>query len=825
MKFLSDYLNWHYFEVWPRLLILWRNLTIFPIYFFSVPLHLATLFSPWKRQVKKMGIGFHLDDFFATFGFNLISRTLGCLIRTVIIVYGILFSLLCVVIGGLVSILWVIIPFATIIFYLFRQKSEKEEFDKILKKANRHTPKLACLLFSTKAGYFVSTHLGFHTQKLIEVFANIHEEGDFPRLEKLLANNKSLTFPSLFQALSLTFTPLINLLERYKISDQDVYETALWYDLLEKKKENPLLSDLSRIRSMPGIGSSWGYGYTVEFDKYSEDLTQRITPFPLLVGREKELENMERVLLKTEDNNILIVGEPGVARHRLVETFAHRILLGKCHPFLSHKRLLQLNLASIVSSKPSILEARGLVEEIIFEAQNAGNIIAVIDDIDKFLSNDEGRIDLSDIFIKFAESQVGFIGITTPFSYHKYIDNNPNLSPHFEKIDILPPPLPVVLQELEISIVPVLEKKNRIVVTYPALKKAIEDSDRFISETPFPAKTIELLDAVTTYVSTQKNERIIQPENIDEFLSIKYHTNLGTIESSEKEKLLRLEELLHKRIINQEEAIRAVSSSLRRHRVDITNRNRPIGSFLFLGPTGVGKTETAKALSEIYYGREDSMLRFDMSQYQKEEGLERLIGSIKLGTSGELTAKLLDRPFSLLLLDEFEKGDRDLYNLFLTLFDEGYITSAGGKKVNAKNTIVIATSNAGAEFIREKIKQGFSSETLKKELIEYVQKEKIFSPELLNRFDGVVVFTPLTEGHLREVARLQLENLNKRLISQKISINITSTLVRKLAIIGFDPEFGGRAMRRVITEKIEDDIAKRILEGRVKKGEKIEIEL
>ncbi|MBI4991110.1 ATP-dependent Clp protease ATP-binding subunit, partial [Candidatus Gottesmanbacteria bacterium] len=379
------------------------------------------------------------------------------------------------------------------------------------------------------------------------------------------------------------------------------------------------------------------------------------------------------------------------------------------------------------------------------------------------------------------------------------------------------------------------------------IKKTIESADRFISSTPFPAKAIELLDEACVYLTTgkchpelvsgsaskslgmpklvQHDRKLLTASDIDEFLSDKMHMAIGNLQKEEGEKLVNLENLLHQRVINQEVAIHAISSSLRRSRLEVSAINKPVGSFLFLGPTGVGKTETAKALSAIYFGGEETCLRFDMSQYQKEEGLERLIGSIKLGTPGELIGKLTEHPFSLLLLDEFEKADKEIYNLFLTLLDEGYVTGSIGKKVNAKNTIIIATSNAGGEFIREQIQQGLQGVALQEALLEHIQREKIFSPELLNRFDSVVVFSPLTEGQLREVARLMLEDLNRRLTPKEISVDINQDLIRKIAVLGFDPQWGARAMKRVIAEKIEDQVAQKLLSGNVKKGEVIQIQL
>lgn len=821
-----SYINWHYFEVWPKLFIFWRNLTLFPYYYFSISLHLSHLFASWKRQRIKMGVGFHLDEFFGVVGFNIISRIIGAIIRIFTIIYGLFFITLALFFGFILLLIWTFIPGISVVFFLFKKPKTSEEAAWLSKKANNSLQKLALLFFKHDEGRFIAAHLGFIYPKFIKLICSSPERLYLDLFNKTLIQRSTyLKLSDLSEALAKTYKPFKYLLDQNKLKSDDVYNTAVWYETLQETAELPLIFDLNRIKSLPGIGTQWAYGYTVEFDKYSSDLTQKTVPFPILTGREKELSELQRILLKTEGNNALIVGEPGVARHRMVETFAHRILIGQAPKSLSHKRVLLLNMHQLVSSEPSILEAKGLASKILDEAAASGNIITVIDDIDEFLSSGEGKIDLTDIFTKLAESSIGVIGITTPGAYHKYIETNPSLSPLFETITIESPTMEVLLRELEISIVPVLENKYRITITYPAIKKTIENADRFISSTPFPAKAIELIDQAAVFLTTKKARNILFPQDIDDFLSEKYRISIGVLQAEEKNKLLHLEELLHQRVINQETAIHAISSSLRRSRLEVSSANKPIGSFLFLGPTGVGKTETAKALSAVYYGSEDSCLRFDMSQYQEEEGLERLIGSIKLGTPGELTGKISDHPFSLLLLDEFEKADKEIYNLFLTLLDEGYVTNSIGKKVNAKNTIIIATSNAGGEFIREQLQQGLQGDALQKALLEYVQREKIFSPELLNRFDSVVVFSPLSEGQLKEVARLQLAELNKRLAGKDISVAVTAELIKKLAALGFDPQWGARAMKRVIAEKIEDQVAQKLLSGNVKKGEEITISL
>ncbi len=826
MKFLSDYFKWHYFTVWPKIIILWRNITLFPIYYFSMSLHLRTLFAPWKRQVAQKSIGFYPGEILGRIGFNLISRAIGGLIRLSTILYGLGSLFILSVLFFIPLVLWIFLPGISLIFYITRKPSGKDLPQFLFNKYQTDLSQLSYHILKSPIGVFVLSHLNVDPKTFADNILNQKNKGDSQLfLLSIKKRGDHLKFSEIFEALYTTYPPFRNPLEKIGIKIDDVYQTAKWSETLKSKEEKPLLFDLERIKSIPGIGTSWAYGYTVEFDKYSRDLNKVITPFPLLLGREVELEKLQQILMKTEAGNAIIIGEPGVARHRLVETLAHRILLGQCPRVLSHKRILTLDMHSLIASKPSPLEAKGLVSSIFAEAANSGNIIAVVDELDKYTTASDGHLDLSDIFTKYTESSLTIIGITTPGAYHRYIERNPSINAIFESVVIDQPSREIVQNEMEISIAPVLEKKYRIIITFQAIKKAIENSDRFITATPFPAKTIELLDQACVFLQNKKNEYILKASHIDEFLSGKFNIKIGEIETSEKDKLLHLEENFHARVIGQDEAIRVISSALRRTRLNVSSTNRPVGSFLFLGPTGVGKTETAKALAEIYFGSEDSMLRFDMSQYQKEEGMERLIGSIKTGTAGELSSQLIDHPFSLLLLDEFEKSEKEIYNIFLTLIDEGYITDSNGKKIFAKNNIVIATSNAGAEFIREKIYEGITGENLRSELIDYVQKEKIFSPELINRFDAVVVFTTLSEGNLREVARLQLESLNRRLAVKEVAVDISPTLIAKLAVIGFNPQFGGRAMRRTITEIIEDQVAKRLLAGNVKKGEKIIIDL
>lgn len=751
---MNDYLIWHYQKIWKKLLIIESNLFLFPVFYFSIPLHLKTLISPWRRQIVAKKRGFRIDDVIGVISFNLTSRTLGLIIRTIVICYGLVLSVILPLIFLPVLIIWPLIPGLTYLIYISRPnpKDRLSEFLKI-------------------------------------------------RLPDYPGSSKS-----------------------------DIDQCAVWFKKVENEQNDILLLSSKRIKSLTGIGTQWAYGYTVTLDKYSRDLTSSPTPYPFLLGRDKEMAYIERGLLKSENNNVLIIGEPGVGRHILISSFAHNLYLGKCDPYLAHKRILQLDMHALFADAPGVNELKALFSDLLYEAQHAGNIIIYIDDIDKYTATGQGRIDLTDVLSKFAQSRVGVIGVTTPDNYHTYIEPNDSLNKIFTEIKLNPPSLDEVLSELEISIVPVLERKYPVNITLSALKKVISDADRFLTSVPFPGKAIELLEETVIWKtenlkSENQKTSFLTSDDIDAYLSQKLNMPLGNMQKKESEILLDLENFLHQRVINQNQAIGLIAGSLRRARLNISSSNKPIGSFLFLGPTGVGKTETAKALNQAYFGKEKDLLRFDMSQYQGEEGLLRLIGSNVTASPGELTSKIREKPFGVLLFDEIEKAPPMILNLFLTLLDEGYISDGQGKKVDCKNTIIIATSNAGAEYIRENLVSGVTVSELSKTVVEYVLEQRIFSPEFVNRFDSTIVYTPLSEGQLKEVAKLMLNNLNERLKNQEISVAITPSLITHLANLGSNRQFGARSIRREIDTNIEDQIARKLLKGQIDKGKSIPIDI
>lgn len=601
-------------------------------------------------------------------------------------------------------------------------------------------------------------------------------------------------------------------------SKNNVQKVAEWFDRSkEEERKRKEFWTKENLASIPGIGRNWAYGYTMLLDKLTYDLSKENLSLDRFVGRSEQINELQRELSKENNNNVLLVGEPGVGRKTIAIGLAKLIFEGKCFDNLISRKVLLLDVHRIVSQSQA--ETQQNMTIILEEAKKAGNIILVIPSIEEFV--DSSKVDLSDILYEhLQEGGPQLIGITDPSSYQKYFQRNSKLLKIFEKIDVSEVSTEDALVVLE-NLAVVLEKKYKLTVSYEALTEIIKQSDDLLTDIPFPEKAIDLLNESLVFARSINKQKLLA-NDIDSVISQKTNLPVGELTKMEKVKLEDLEATLHKRVIGQDLAIEKISQALRRKRTGVGTKNSPIGTFLFVGPTGVGKTETAKALAEAYFGNENKMIRLDMSEFQNGSDIGKLIGDNE--NVGVLTSQVRQNPFTVLLLDEFEKADSKITNIFLTIFDEGYINDGQGKKVSFKNTVIIATSNAGSEFIREKVLAQVDSNELEKELTDYLLREKIFSPELLNRFDAVVFYKPLTQEEIAEVANLILEKLNKKLTDEKgIKLSISAGTLQNLIEKGYDPVFGARNLQRVIQEEVEDKVAGKILSDSLQKGSKIEI--
>ncbi len=596
--------------------------------------------------------------------------------------------------------------------------------------------------------------------------------------------------------------------------DQSNYQKVeLWFeDYYQSNLVHKQWWKKNNLFSLPPLARDWSTGFTPSLDEYGEDLTNYVyqTNIKNIVDREKEIDLIERDLIKSNDANIVIVGDEGVGKHTIVDALAKKMYEGKTKSLLMYKRIVRLNMEKILTRE-------NFFESLLQEASEAKNVIIFIDEIDKYISSDQKKVDLSISIEKFSKTNfLQFIGITTPFLFEKYFQTNERLFRLFNKIQVKE----VTKEEAETILLKtyyILEKRYNLYLPYETIKDAITKSDFFITSIPFPEKAIELLDSaciLSKQIGVKNN--IVTPEYVDKVISEKTHIP-STITEETKDKLVHLEKLLLSQIFHQNDAINKLSSSLRRSFLLLGKRKKPLASFLFLGPTGVGKTETAKTISRIFFGSETYLVRLDMSLYQSKIDIKTLIGSIDTGNPGILSNAIRENPYGVLLLDEIEKADHDIINIFLTVFDEGYFVDGFGKNVDCKNLVVIATSNAGSDFI-------FKNNPSQENLINYLIENRIFSPEFLNRFDGVIAYNALNHNAVIEIAKRMIEEIENDVYKlYNVKFTVRDDFLNQIAQKGYDSKFGARNLERLIRDEIEDKIAKLVLENKTKKGEIITI--
>jgi len=631
----------------------------------------------------------------------------------------------------------------------------------------------------------------------------------------------------MFAAICTGNEALKKMFRSMKLEMIDILNVVHWQtQVLRKDVDDRKFLNPDKLKLSGGIGQDWAFGWTPFLKQFSQDLTKQIESEGLeleLIGHDKEIKEIQEALLRQNGGNAVVVGEPGVGKRTTVLGFAKKVLEGHTYSVLDFQHLIKIDIDYLMSglSRPNEMTER--ITGILNEVSRAGNIIIFIENIQNLLSSgDTGKVDATEVLLPFLESGgIHVLSTCDVGNFNQYILPNTALMQRLTRVSVSEPDNKEMVKILE-DTVPIIEYKSKCFITYEAIKEVINSADRYIANSPNPEKSINLLDAVAGHANGKRGKTILLPKDVLEYVSEKFEIPAGEASSAESQKLLNLEEILHERVIGQNEAINAISNALRRARAGVTDTKKPIGSFLFLGPTGVGKTETAKALARAYFGAEDKMVRFDMSEFQNREDIYHLIGSSLGGESiqGVLTTEVREHPFTLLLFDEIEKAHPEILDLFLQMLDEGNITDGNGRKVSFTNTIIIATSNAGANLIRESIKNGADYENTKKVLLDYLQEENIYRPEFLNRFNGVIAFSPLSEEEILQVCGLLVKGLVTSIQQNKgISVTVDAGAISALAKIGYNPQMGARPMMRAIEEKLENLLAKKILAGELNKGD------
>lgn len=612
----------------------------------------------------------------------------------------------------------------------------------------------------------------------------------------------------------------------FGITREVFVEALVWVseeDTRSKQKE--MWWTRSMLGRIPSIGRDWALGTSPLLARFARPLAEHpdyADADILYTDVKDEARMLEDILARSHNANALIVGPSLSVCMNPVRALGHRIEVGTAYPELEHKRVYVLNPDVLFTEAHDLQSLEHILHALFREVVRAEEMIIVITDMTGFIESAKHySLDVLEVMRPYITSSlVQIIGFIESDTFEQSYRTNTALQELFERMVIHDEAPETLVRMYTQRMIEKAEQSNAIVFTYSATKVLAESVVRLFTPHEYMSRVDTLVEELVSHVSGLHKTHVTRSE-VEEMLSIKTGVPGSIVSPREKARLLELETLLHARVVGQESAIRAIADALRRARSGIGNPLRPLGSFLFLGPTGVGKTEMARALAAVFFDSEHDMIRLDMTEYSGTDALMRLIGDFDTGKPGILVSRLREKPYGIVLLDEFEKAHQDVHNLFLQILDEGKFSDMRGDEVNARNTMIIATSNAGSQFIWDMTQKGTDVAGMKDALIEDIVKGGIFKPELLNRFDGVIAFHPLQDTHLHRVAEAMLAKLTARLKEQGYTLVYTQDLVDGLVRMGSDPKFGARPIARAINERVEGAIARRILEGAVKTGDTI----
>lgn len=652
--------------------------------------------------------------------------------------------------------------------------------------------------------------------------------------------------------------------------------------------------------SSTSSSSTGGKTKTPSLDEFGRDLTLAAQELRLdpVVGREKEIERVIQILARRTKNNPVLLGEPGVGKTAVAEGLAIRIVNAEVPDILDGKKVIQLDMGLLVAGTKYRGEFEERLKKIMDEIRQAGNIILVIDEMHTLIGAGaaEGAIDAANILKPaLSRGEIQVIGATTSDEYRKYIEKDPALERRFQPVMIDEPSIDESIEIIK-GLKPKYEEHHKLIISDDAIVAAVKMSSKYINDRFLPDKAIDVIDEASSKVRLkasnlcpeakelekqlkslikekedairnqefetasqlrddeadlrdrirdvsakwrdehEANKPTVTAENVAEVVAMMTGVPVTKLTEGESERLLKLEETLHKRVIGQNDAIVAISKAIRRARVGLKAPNRPIGSFIFCGPTGVGKTELAKALAEAMFGSEDNMIRVDMSEFMEKHSTAKLIGSppgyVGYDDGGHLSELVRKKPYSVVLFDEIEKAHPDVFNIMLQILDDGRLTDSKGRHISFKNTVIIMTSNVGASMITNTSKLGFTtaedeSKSKYEKLKDTVSEEmkKAFRPEFLNRIDETIVFSHLSKEEIRQIVDLMLKDLFKRLAEKELNIEVSDEVKDHLAECGYSEAYGARPLRRLIQRKMEDSLAEEILSGKYVKGDTIKVTL
>lgn len=647
--------------------------------------------------------------------------------------------------------------------------------------------------------------------------------------EALLTNSNEIKPEHIYLTFAKVFPAFQKVLQTNNCSLDLLREITRYRAYKEdKEKRTQILNPNIPYFKKGGIAESWVYGYTFILDKFSNVVNDEVAEQRDIygVGHTTEIENLISIIGKVSNKNALLIGEPGVGKSSLVEGLAQQINSGSVPEQIKDKRIIKLDINGLISisSQSSIEE---LIKRAMAELESAGDVILFIDEIQELIPTkaEASGHSLAGIMLPYIlDSNFPVIGTVNYSDYKKYFYSNESLRQSFTNVEVKELSTAATLQILETKI-DLLEKNYKCFITFPALISAVELSDRYIKEKNLPSSAVEAIEIACAWAQNN-NVDVLTDQQVSKAISQHKNIPIANIDAEESTKLMKLEDQIKSKVIGQDEAIHKIVEALRRARTDIRNPNKPIGAFLFIGPTGVGKTHLAKTVAQEYFGEGNDIVRLDMSEYQDIQSIEKLLGSNDSTSSGQSKISLIDKvksnPYTVVLFDEIEKAHPNVLDLFLQLFDEGRLTSNQGETVDFTNTIIICTSNIGSRILLESLQQKDSPWDVAKDkaLLEVRQSLR---PELINRFDDIIIFHPHTLENLSQIATLLLSELAKRLNTKGLLLKWGTQIPMLIANKANEPGFGARPLKRYVQDSIEGRIAKEMIEQKVSSGSEIEI--
>lgn len=619
----------------------------------------------------------------------------------------------------------------------------------------------------------------------------------------------------LIAGLLYTAPGIHQLLTQLKSQPQDIEAVANW---LGRNLDDALFTK----KQFGGIGRDWAFGFTPLLDRFGHNVSLSIANHGAHFDWLSTSDGVKAIETAFDNraSAVALIGPDGIGKTTSVYALAQRLIEGKTSQRLAYHQIISLNATDITSRAHGPGDLEQIMISLTNEASHAGHIILFLDDAQLFFGGAPGSFDGSQILLSIVQARaVPMILALSSSDFQRLKGHNPALANLLTPVVLQELPAAGVMRVLEDTSVG-LEYRHKVIIAYEALREAYQLSGRYEQDEAYPGKAIKLLEQAINH----SDHSVVTRQSVQRAIEQTRGVKVGTAAPAEADQLLNLEDTIHQRMINQTQAVKVVASALRRARAGVTNPRRPIGSFLFLGPTGVGKTELAKAVAATYFGSERSMIRLDMSEYQQPDDVQRLLATGSAENSS-LLLSIRQQPFTVVLLDEIEKAHPNILNLLLQLLDEGQLTDASGRVASFKDSIIIATSNAGAQTIRERIAQGQSLESFAHELTDELIRSGQFKPELINRFDDMVLFRPLQPDELAQVVRLMLAEVNQTLAQQNIVVELTDAAIAKIVEQGNDPQLGARPMRRMLQRAVEDVVAQKILRGEAQAGDRVTLDI